>query len=544
MQTKHSNNYLYEEFVQRLNKKTLLCWQSYQYNQIKFERIHRYCRKHGFIFDSSTVNTIQKTLSTIINFAFNDQIKRNDDRKNIQLQLTHVHALPSRTEQGLFLIIELGNPLEDVRFSLVVLLGKNVPAYEIVHSRGYNLPEQIRHSHGLTLLEHLAFDLKEFLEQIHSFIHLPHSLLLGLLLHFPLHQNELNHVQILSWSDRFNCPDLLEHDFIVLLQQSLERHVVKHHIQILACIEGHVAALISVAFEYPNTFLSLTFKDQFQLAFVEDTEILRSKNRLRAHYRTILSLDFQYLHSNKSIQSHALFQTLLTSIDTSLMHQFKVNYFDIFTSDRCLLEIIRLLILQLCRDEELFHESQWSKSKFNQSGSFDVKFLSCLLQRKYSALKPYLNELGLQGMKKIDLIYMEYICHLILRRSTQILSCLIVCFAERYNQENVTIAIESDLYRRCPIYQVYLHREIEYLCKRWITMFHFVYPSNKSYVGLTKKERIRWIELLFFQLGLAAVMGLQKTQKSMMDDISRVYAQKSQRRRRRKERFLSNQMNT
>ena len=174
-----------------------------------------------------------------------------------------------------------------------------------------------------------------------------------------------------------------------------------------------------------------------------------------------------------------------------------------------------------------------------------MKFLSLLLQRKYSTLKSSLNDLGLKGMKKIDLIYVEYICHLILRRSTQILSCLIVCFAERYNQENLTIAMESDLYRRCPIYQVYLHREIEYLCKRWITMFHFVYPSNKSYVGLMRKEMIRSMQmrpsLSLFQLGLAAVMGLQKTQKSMMDDISRIHAENE---RRGKQRLLSNQMNT
>ena len=166
MQTKPSN-YLYDEFIQRINRKSFVCLQSYQYNAIKFQRIHHYCRKHGFIFDYSTVNTIQKSLSSILNSAFDDQIKRNENRKDIQFTLTHVHALPTRSEQGLFLIIELGNTIEDVRYSLVLLLGKQVPSYQILHSRGYNLPEQIRCSHGLVLLDHLAFDLKEFLEQVY-----------------------------------------------------------------------------------------------------------------------------------------------------------------------------------------------------------------------------------------------------------------------------------------------------------------------------------------------------------------------------------------
>ncbi len=242
-----------------------------------------------------------------------------------------------------------------------------------------------------------------------------------------------------------------------------------------------------MAFEYPNTFISLIFKDRFHISFVEDTEILRSKNlfqqiQLRALYRTILSLNFQCLHSNKSLKSHALFQTLLTSIDRYVMHEFNVNYLDIFTCDLCLLEIIRLLIMELCIHEQFLPYSLWSKSKLNIPGSLGLKFLSYLLQGKYSKLKPYLNQLGLKAIKKLNLIYIEYICHIIIRRSTQILSCLIVCLSDRYKKENLTIAIDSYLYRLCPIYQIYMHHEIEYLCKRWITMFHFVNATNKSYV--------------------------------------------------------------
>jgi len=310
---------------------------------------------------------------------------------------------------------------------------------------------------------------------------------LGLLLHFPIKQIELNHAEILSWSGRFNCPDLLKQDFIILFHRSIEQYLSYYQINILACIDESVAALISVAFEYPNTFISLIFKHKFQLSFVEDTEILRSKNlfqqiQLRALDRTILSLNFQFLHSNKSIQSHALFQTLLTSIDSYVMKQFNVNYFDIFTCDLCLLEIIRLLIIDLCIDEQFLPYSLWFKSKLKFPGSLCLKFIYYLLQRKYSKLKPYLNKLGLKEIKKFHLISIEYLCHIIIRRSTQILSCFIICLSNRYNKENLTIAIDSYLYRLCPIYQIYMHHEIEYLCKQWITMFHFVNATNKSYV--------------------------------------------------------------
>ncbi len=164
-QSNHSN-YLYNEFSQRIHKKYFFCFQSYQYNQIKLQRIDHFCKNHGFIFNHSTINMIQKSLSNLITLAFDNDIEENEKITDIKLQLTHVNALPSRTEQGIFLIIELGNLIEDVRYSLVSLLGKQIPSYDILHSRGYNLEEQIRKSHGTILLDHLAIGLKAFLEEV------------------------------------------------------------------------------------------------------------------------------------------------------------------------------------------------------------------------------------------------------------------------------------------------------------------------------------------------------------------------------------------
>ena len=158
--------HLYEEFSQRFNKKSLFCSQTSGNEHKKFERIHNFCLKHGFILNSSTINTIQQSFSNIIASAFDYNIKENKELIDIQLQLTHVNALPSRTEQGIFLITEVGNLNEDIRYSLVLLLGKQIPSYEILHSQGYNLNEQIRISNGTLLIDHLAIGLKDFLEQV------------------------------------------------------------------------------------------------------------------------------------------------------------------------------------------------------------------------------------------------------------------------------------------------------------------------------------------------------------------------------------------
>ena len=308
------------------------------------------------------------------------------------------------------------------------------------------------------------------------------SFQLGLLVHFPTKHNELNRAEILNWSSRFDCPDLLHLDLIELFERSIQRIVRNRKIKIIACIEESVAALISVAFDYPNTFISLIFKENLQLAFVEDIEILRTKDHLqertlRALYRTILSLHFDRFYS---MQTHALFQTIFTPIDISVMFEFNMNYLEVLTCDRCLLETFRLLIIELIVHERIFHVKFNSESPLNRPGAFNINFFSNLLRGKYKKLKLDLNRLGFD---KLDVIYLDYLAQMLIRRSAQILSCLIVTLSDRYNEENITIAIDSYLYNFCPIYHLSLQNEIERLCKKWITNFHLVSSTNKSYVS-------------------------------------------------------------
>jgi hypothetical protein len=163
---------LSERFAQRLERSYIFCWKASQQSQVKLQRIERYCEQHGFIFNRSTINTIRTSLSTMMTSALDKAIGQNssgvqlENNIDIQLQLTHVNALPSRTERGIFLVIELGNHIEDVRYSLVSLLGKQIPSYDILHSRGYDLPESIRQSRGTILLDRLATGLKDFLNEV------------------------------------------------------------------------------------------------------------------------------------------------------------------------------------------------------------------------------------------------------------------------------------------------------------------------------------------------------------------------------------------
>jgi hexokinase len=318
---------------------------------------------------------------------------------------------------------------------------------------------------------------------------LPRTIQLGLLVHFPIKQNELNHAIILSWPNRFDCPDLTQIDIIVVLQQAIEHNVVYPHIRIIACIHDTVAGLVSVAFDYPNTLISLTFNDRCQLSFVEDIDLVQVNHRcqvipLRALFRTILSLNF---HRLSSMTCHALFQTILTSIDVHVMQQCHVNYIDVLTCDSCLLEIVRCFLLDVYINQQFIVDGTRSTFKWNEHQSISVEFLSYVLCERYSRLKPYLSQHGWTSIKRFDLILLKYLCRLIIRRSTQMLSCIIMSLADRYNEEHLTIAIDSYLYRSCSIYRIYMHDQMQTLCQQSNVTFDFVVPIHKSYVSNMKE---------------------------------------------------------
>ncbi|CAF0988216.1 unnamed protein product [Didymodactylos carnosus] len=537
---------LYDKFRERLEQKTLFCFPIYRHSQQSLRSIHQFLVRHGFVWNRTLIDMLKRSLSNSLIHAFNYEILQQThhtdsnttvnlkqpqplhhysllpSQVDLRIQLTHVNALPARTERGLFIVLEIGRIDEDVRYSIVSLLGKQTPSYDIVLSRGSNLPKHIRESDGEILFDHLASGLNDFLLQIPTNEQIPMSLQMGLLFHFPITQLELDHAELRSWSGRFNCPDIIGRDIVQCLRTSIEKYVQNYQINITACINESVAALISVAVENPNTLISLVFERFFSVSFAEDVEILKIKKILtqtqsRALYRTVISIDFDELRPGTLQTSDALYQSILTSYDIYIMRQFNVNYIEVLTVDSCLLEMIRLIILESCIRGYLLKFHIWSVSKLNSIGCISVEFIRYLLMDSSKHLKPLLKQIGISHVSKLNLILMEYICHVIIRRASQVLSCMTVSLSDRAKEEDITIAIDSTVYRSCPVFRVYMQYETEGLCNKWVTRHRFITATDKCY------------------LGPAAVMGLQKTQKALMirDEISRNYMIKRIRSRRR-----------
>ena len=157
---------LLDEFSQRLNTRRLFCFPTDPSDRRKLERIHGYCQQHGFIFTQSTIQMIRRSLSTMMVDETHSRTSLDRSAVQTRFQLAHVNGLPNRIEHGLFLVIELGHRHVDVRYTLVSLLGKRIPAYEIVHSKGYMLPKTVRNSRGTVLLDRLAIGLRHFFEEV------------------------------------------------------------------------------------------------------------------------------------------------------------------------------------------------------------------------------------------------------------------------------------------------------------------------------------------------------------------------------------------
>lgn len=353
----------------------------------------------------------------------------------------------------------------------------------ITFRRASTLSERTRNRSVRVVLKNWI-SIEENLFKIRWRVEVLSTIEIGILVNFRTKQNQLNEGEAIDWPRRLKFTSGSNRNFVEVLRKFLEIRVKSFRWSILTCVEENVASLISVAFDYPNTFVSMNFTDDFRVSFVENLENFRSKQfsqqkTLRALRRTIFSIDFSRSAPNKF---ESILRTICTSIEDSLFYNFRENFIEFFVSDRFLIETFRIFLVESISDGKMFELKIGPNSILTRTGAFHLQAFAFLLRANFSGFKKKFSYFFVTKIQRIDFILMTFLAQTLIRRSAQILSSFIVSLADRYNEENLTIALDSFLYRSAPIYRTFIRQEIQRLRKPWITEFHFVLPTDKFYV--------------------------------------------------------------
>ncbi|XP_027722962.1 hexokinase-3 isoform X1 [Vombatus ursinus] len=166
--------------------------------------------------------------------------RQTDPSPTVQMLPTYVRSTPHGTEQGNFLVLELGTSGATLRVLWVTLRGTTGPRKEPV-SWEFTIPTEITLGTGQQLFDFAAGCLVEFLDRLKVG---SQPIQLGFNFSFPCHQTGLDQSTLISWTKGFRCSGVEGQDVVQLLREAIQRQGA-YNIDVVAVVNDTVGTMMS-----------------------------------------------------------------------------------------------------------------------------------------------------------------------------------------------------------------------------------------------------------------------------------------------------------
>ncbi|XP_043837583.1 hexokinase-3 [Dromiciops gliroides] len=166
--------------------------------------------------------------------------RQTDPSPTVRMLPTYVRSTPHGTEQGDFLVLELGASGATLRVLWVTLTGITGPRKEPM-SREFTIPTEITLGPGQQLFDFAAGCLVEFLDQLKVG---SQPIQLGFNFSFPCHQTGLDQSTLISWTKGFRCSGVEGQDVVQLLREAIQRQGA-YSIDVVAVVNDTVGTMMS-----------------------------------------------------------------------------------------------------------------------------------------------------------------------------------------------------------------------------------------------------------------------------------------------------------
>uniref|UniRef100_A0A8C8XSX9 Hexokinase-3 n=2 Tax=Panthera leo TaxID=9689 RepID=A0A8C8XSX9_PANLE len=157
----------------------------------------------------------------------------------VRMLPTYVGSTPHGTEQGDFLVLELGATGASLRVLWVTLMGTEGHRME-PRSQEFVIPPEVMLGPGQQLFDFAAHCLSEFLD---AFPVSTQDLQLGFSFSFPCHQTGLDRSTLISWTKGFRCSGVEGHDVVQLLRDAIKRQGA-YSIDVVAVVNDTVGTMM------------------------------------------------------------------------------------------------------------------------------------------------------------------------------------------------------------------------------------------------------------------------------------------------------------
>ncbi|ORZ29521.1 hexokinase-domain-containing protein, partial [Catenaria anguillulae PL171] len=186
----------------------------------------------------------------------------NADGQTVKMIPSYVHTLPTGSEQGTYLALDLGG----TNFRVCAIQLQGCGELETVFDK-FTIPDTIKVGSAMGLFDFVADCVHKFLTSHASELAVDNGMDLGFTFSFPVHQTSFVSGTCISWTKGFDCPDALGQDATALLQAALTRKGV--NVRVTALVNDTVGTLVAHAYKSPNTVVGMILGTGSNAAYIE-----------------------------------------------------------------------------------------------------------------------------------------------------------------------------------------------------------------------------------------------------------------------------------
>ncbi|XP_007951171.1 hexokinase-3 [Orycteropus afer afer] len=350
----------------------------------------------------------------------------------VRMLPTYVGSTPHGTEQGDFVVLELGATGASMRVLWVTLTGTKGRRVQ-PRSQEFVIPPEVMLGPGQQLFDFAAHCLAEFLEA------LPvgnQCLPLGFNFSFPCHQTGLDRSTLISWTKGFRCSDVEGQDVVQLLREAIKRQGTSN-LDVVAMVNDTVGTMMGCDPELGPCEIGLVVDTGTNACYMEEARHVAALDEDRG--RVCVSIEWG------SFGDDEVLGPLLTPFDRAL-DQESLNpgaqRFEKMIGGLYLGELVRLVLAHLARRGILF--GGCTTPALLSQGSVTLEHVAEMEDPSTGAARvlAVLQNLGLRpGPSDVELI--QHVCAAVSTRSARLCAAALAAVLSRlqHSREQHTLQI-------------------------------------------------------------------------------------------------------
>ncbi|XP_012577936.1 PREDICTED: hexokinase-3 isoform X2 [Condylura cristata] len=350
----------------------------------------------------------------------------------VRMLPTYVGSTPHGTEQGDFLVLELGATGASLRVLWVTLAGTAGPRMK-PQSQEFMIPQEVMLGPGEQLFDFASRCLSEFLDT------LPlgkQDLQLGFNFPFPCHQTGLDRSTLISWTKGFKCSGVEGQDVVQMLREAIQRQGA-YSINVVAVVNDTVGTMMGCEPGVGPCEIGLVVDTGTNACYMEEARHVAVLDEDRG--RVCVSVEWGSFSDDKALGP------VLTIFDQTLDHQSLnpgAQRFEKMIGGLYLGELVRLVLVHLAERGVLF--GGCTSSTLLSQGSILLSHVAEMGSSSAGAarVQAVLQDLGL-SVGASDARLVQQVCVAVCTRAAQLCAAALAAVLARlqHSREQQTLQI-------------------------------------------------------------------------------------------------------